>query len=154
MGSSSVAGRGQEQVDGLFRCTDDVGGGRVDDEHARLGGGLDIHVVQSDARTRHNLEGGRRGQHLSVHFGGAAHDQRVDSGERGKELGTVGAVDVADFKVLFQQRDSCGRKFFRDQDDWLGHNEFLRGSACGFDCGRSHDIAGVGSGQAPERGEV
>lgn len=61
------------------------------------------------------------GDRLCVDLRGAAHDERVHVGERGQELGTVGAVGVADFEVRAQDRETGLGKFLGDQYDGLVH---------------------------------
>ena len=89
--------------------------GRVDHHDAGLGGGLDVHVVQADAGAGDDLEVLGGGDGLGVHLGGGADQDRVDVGDRGEQLGTVGAVGLADFEVRAEGLDCGGRKFFGEQ---------------------------------------
>ena len=60
VGRADVAGRGEHQGDGELGGADDVGGRRVDDHDAGLGGGLHVDVVETDARAGDDLEATRR----------------------------------------------------------------------------------------------
>ena len=76
-----VPRRGQQQADRELGGADDVGGRGVDDHDARLGGRLDVDVVETDAGPGDDLEplGGREG--LGVDLRGAADQDRVDVGD-------------------------------------------------------------------------
>ena len=90
---------------------------RVDHQHAPAGRGDDVDVVQPDARARDHLQLRRGGQRLGVDLGGAAHDDRVDVGERRQQRRPVRAVDVADLGVLGQHGERGRRKLFGDEHD-------------------------------------
>ena len=121
-GLRDVAGEAQDVADGQFGGGDDVGGRRVDHHDAGLGGGLDVDVVEADACAGDHLEVLRGGDGLGVHLGGGADQDRVDVGDRGEQLGTVGAVSLPDFKVRAKGVDRGGRKFFSE--------EYYRFGAC------------------------
>ena len=53
---ADVAGGGEQQGDGELGGADDVGGRRVDDHDAGLGGGPDVDVVEADAGAGDDLE--------------------------------------------------------------------------------------------------
>ncbi len=77
VGGGDLAGRGQQQGQGVLGGAVDVGGRRVDHQHPAGGRGVDVDVVQADAGAGDDLEFGRRGDDLGVHRGGGAHQQRV-----------------------------------------------------------------------------
>src|SRR6185436_17272011 len=85
--------------------------------HARLGGLLDVDVVETDAGAGHDLQPAGSGEHLCVDLGGTAHQDRVDVDDRGQQLSAVGAVAVADLEVRSERLDSGGRQLLGDQDD-------------------------------------
>ena len=119
-GLRDVAGEAQDVPDGQFGGGDDVGGRGVDDHDAGRGGRLDVDVVEADAGAGDDLEVLGGGDGLGVHLGGGADQDRVDVGERGEQLGTVGAVGLADFEVRAEGVDCGGRKFFSDEYDRFG----------------------------------
>ena len=55
----NLAGSGQKQGNRLLARRVDIGGGSVDHHDTLIGGGVNIHVIQSHARAAHNLELGR-----------------------------------------------------------------------------------------------
>lgn len=122
-----VAGDGQDERDRVLGGAGDVGGRRVDDHDAGLGGGLDVHVVQPDARSGHHAELGRARDRLRVHPGGAAHDQGVHLCEGGQELGAVGSVGVADLEIRAEHGQTGFRKLLCDEDNGLVHRLILLG---------------------------
>ena len=119
-GLRDVAGEAQDVADGQFGGGDDVRGRRVDHHDAGLGGGLDVDVVQADAGAGDDLEVLGGGDGLGVQLGGGADQDRVDVGDRGEQLGTVGAVSLADFKVRAEGLDCGGRKFLSEEYDRFG----------------------------------
>ena len=114
-----VAGGGQHQRDGELGGGDDVGGRGVDDHDAGLGGGLDVDVVEADAGAGDDLELLGGGERLGVDLGGGAHEDRVDVGDGGQQLGAVGAVAVADLEVRAERLDGGGAQLFGDEYDGL-----------------------------------
>ena len=56
VGLRDVPRHGGEQRDAMLRGGDGVGGGRVDDEAAVLGGGGEVDVVDPDPRAAHDAE--------------------------------------------------------------------------------------------------
>ena len=126
--SASLAGamlraRGEQQADGELGGGDDVGGRGVDDHDAGLGGGGDVDVVEADAGAGDDLEVLGGGDGLGVDLGRGADEDRVDVGERGQQLGAVGAVAVADLEVGAERVDGGGRELFGDEYDGLGSRE-------------------------------
>ena len=107
------------QGDGELGGADDVGGRRVDDHDAGLGGGLHVDVVEADAGAGDDLEPRRGGERLGVDLGGGADQDRVDVGDRGEELGAVGAVAAADLEVRAERLDGGGAQLFGDEYDGL-----------------------------------
>ena len=59
-GGRDVPGGGEQQADGQLGGADDVGGRRVDDHDAGLGGLLDVDVVEADTGAGDDLEPARR----------------------------------------------------------------------------------------------
>ena len=114
-GLRDVAGEAQDVAHGEFGGGDDVGRRGVDHHDTGLGGGLDVHVVQADAGAGDDLQVLRGGDGLGVHLGGGADQDGVDVGDGREQLGTVGAVGLADFKVRAKGLDCGGRKFFGEQ---------------------------------------
>ena len=80
-----------------------------------LGGGLDVDVVQADAGPRDDLQVLRSGNGLGVHLGGGADQDGVNVLDGREQLGTIGAVGLADFKVRAKGLDGGGRKLFGKQ---------------------------------------
>ena len=119
-GLRNVAGQAQDVADREFCGGDDVRGRGVDHHHAGLRGGLDVHVVQADAGTGDDLEVLGRGDGFGVHLRGRADQDGVDVGDGGEQLGTVGAVGLADFKVRAEGLDGGGRKFLGEEYDGFG----------------------------------
>lgn len=115
-----MPGQAEDVADGEFGGGDDVRRRGVDHHYARLGGGLDVHVVQAHAGAGDHLEVLRGGDRLGIHLGGGADQDRVDVGDRGEQLGTVGAVGLADFKVRAEGLDCGGRKFLSEEYDRFG----------------------------------
>ena len=117
-----VAGGGEHQRDGELGGGDDVGGRGVHDHHAALGGGLHVDVVETDAGTGDDLQPLGGGERLGVDLRGAAHQDRVDVGDRRQQLGAVGAVAVPDLEVGAERLDGGGAELFGDEyDGCLGH---------------------------------
>jgi hypothetical protein len=85
VGLGDVAGLGQDEGHGVLGGRDDVGLRRVDDHDAAPSGGIEVDVVEADARSSHHQQGIRRLQHLGRHLGGRADDQRVGPRDRLEE---------------------------------------------------------------------
>ena len=77
----------------------------VDHQHAALGGGVHVDVVQADAGAGDDLELGGRRQHLGVDGGGRPHQQRVGLGHRSQQLLPVGTVHPAHLDLVSQGGD-------------------------------------------------
>ena len=101
--------------------------GRVDHQHAARGGGVDVDVVQADAGPGDDLQLGRGGQHLGVHGGRRAHQQRVGLGHRGQQLFPVGAVDPAHLYLVTQGGDGRFGQFVGNQYNRQAHPASLSG---------------------------
>jgi hypothetical protein len=56
---------------------------------------------------------------------GRANQDRVSAVNRLKQSGAIGAVYGADIKIWTERLDRCGRKFFSDENDGLGHERVL-----------------------------
>ena len=121
VGGRDAARGGQQQRDGELGGADDVGGRRVDDHHAGLGGGLHVDVVQADTGPGDDLQALGGGQRLGVHLGGAADQDGVDVGDGREQLGAVGAVGVPDLEVGAERLDGGRAELFGDQDDGPGY---------------------------------
>ena len=119
VGRADVARGGEQQADGELGGADDVGGRRVHDHHAGLGGGLDVDVVEADPGAGDDLEPRGRGERLGVDLGGGADQDRVDVDDRGEQLGAVGAVAVADLEVGAERLHGGGAELFGDEYDGL-----------------------------------
>ena len=105
IGGGNLAGRGQQQRQGVLGGAVDVRRRRVDDQHTAFGGGVHVDVVQPDAGTRDDLELGCGAQHLGVDGRRRAHQQCVGLGHRGQQLLPVRAVDPADLNLVTQGLD-------------------------------------------------
>ena len=137
---ADVAGGREHQRDGELGGGDDVGGRRVDDHHAGLGGRADVDVVEADARAGDDLEPRRRRERLGVDRGGAADQQRVGLRQRGQQLGAVGAVAVPDLEVGAELLDRGRAELFGDQHDRLvSHSVLTAGRARGEPGAEAHD---------------
>jgi hypothetical protein len=116
-GGGGVAGDRKEEGDGLLRGGHDVGRGRVDHHHTAGRGRRHLDVVQAHAGTRDHLEsrGGR--DRLGVDLGRAADDHGVGLGQRGKQRGAVGAVDVTHIEVVGQHIECRRGELFGDENN-------------------------------------
>ena len=114
-GLRDVAGKAQDVAHGEFGGGDDVRRRGVDHHDTGLRGGLDVDVVQADAGAGDDLQVLGRGNGLGVHLGGGADQDGVNVRDGREQLGTVGAVGLADFKVRAKGLDGGGRKFFGEQ---------------------------------------
>ena len=114
-----VTGEAQDVPDGELGGRDDVRGRCVHDHDARRRGGLDVDVVEADARARDDLEVRRGRDRLGVDLRGGTHEDRVRLGECRQQRRAVGAVDDADVEVGPEGVDGGGREFFGDQHDRL-----------------------------------
>ena len=123
-----MPGGRQHQRDGELGGADDVGGRRVDDHHAVLGGRPDVDVVQPDTGAGDDLEPLGGGEGLGVDLGGRADQDRVDVGDGRQQLGAVGAVAVPDLEVRAEGLDGGGAELLGDEYDGLAHvSTFLEG---------------------------
>ena len=127
VGGRDLAGRGQQQRQRVLGGAVDVRRRGVDHQHAARGGGVDVDVVQADARAGDDLQLGGRGQHLGVDGGRRAHQQRVGVGHRGQQLLPVGAVDPADFDLVTEGGDGRFGEFVGDQYNGQAHAASLMG---------------------------
>jgi len=116
IGLRDIARHGGEERDGVLCGGDGVGGGRVDDEASRLGGRLEVDIVDADTGPPDDAEPAARGlEHLPRHLRPAAHHQRVHERHLGAELlrrELVGAVHVGERAQQVQPR---GAQILRDQ---------------------------------------
>lgn len=87
---------------------DGVGGGRIDDQAAVLGGGGQIHIIDSDTGSSDDFQPASGGlKDLARDLGAAAHDEGVAERDLGAELlgaEVVGAVDVGEVLEQLQPR--------------------------------------------------
>ncbi len=84
VGGRDLPSRRKQQSHRMLGGAVDVRRRRVDDQDAAGGGGVDVDVVQADAGAGDDLELGAGGEHLGVHGGRRAHQQRVGLGHRGQ----------------------------------------------------------------------
>jgi len=116
-----VARHGREQRDAVLGGGDGVGRGRVDDEAPDLGRGLEVDVVDPDARASHHPQPAPpRLQHLPRHLGAAPHDERVELGHLGEELGRGHAVGALHVRELPQHGEPGLAQLLRHQHRGLG----------------------------------
>ena len=108
VGGRDVACEAQDVPDGQLGSRDDVGGRGVDDHDARARRGLDVDVVEPDARAGDDLERWSGGEGLRVDPGRRADEHRVRVGERGEQRRTVRAIDVAHVEVGAEGIDRGG----------------------------------------------
>jgi len=66
VGCRNLTGRRQQQCERVLGSAVDVGGGRVDHQHAAGRCRVDVHVVEADASTRDDLQLGACGQDFGV----------------------------------------------------------------------------------------
>ncbi len=113
-------GEREDVADRELGGRDDVRGRRVHDHDARGGRGLDVDVVEADARAGDHLQARGRGDGLRVDLRRGADEHGVRLRE-GREQGrAVGAVDGSDVEVGPQGVDGGGREFFGDEHYGLG----------------------------------
>jgi len=116
VGLRDVPRHGGEQRDAMLRGGDGVGGGRVDDEAAVLGGGGEVDVVDPDPRAADDAEPAPGGlEDVAADLGPGPDDERVAERDLGAELlggEAVGAVDVGE---LAQQREPRGAELLGDE---------------------------------------
>ena len=117
-----VPGSGQHQRDRELGGADDVGGGRVDHHHARLGRGAHVDVVEADTGPRDHLEPGGGRERLGVDLRGRAHQDRVDVDDGRQQRAPVRAVAGPDLEVGTQRVDGRGAELFGDEYDGLAHS--------------------------------
>jgi hypothetical protein len=152
VGLRDIARHGGDERDGVLGGGDGVGGGRVDDEAAGLGGGLEVDVVDADSRPADDAEpAARRLEHLPRDARRAAHHQRVHERHLGAELlrrELVGAVHVRELAQKVQPR---GAQLLRDQHRRAPapcprrrrrHGPRRRGRRCGGKGGAEVALAG------------
>ena len=148
VGGRDLPRRGQHQRHRVLGGAVDIRRGRVDHQHAARGGGVDVDVVQADAGAGDDLELGRGGQHLGVHGGRRAHQQRVGLGHGGQQLFSIRAVDPADLYLVAEGGDGGLGEFVGDQYHGKTHADQRNGLES-WGGGRekvSVDVTVVGSG--------
>src|SRR5581483_9957302 len=111
------------QRDGVLGGGDGVAVGRVHDDHALGGGGLDVDVVDADAGAAHHLEAVGGSKHLLRHLGGRAHGEAVVALDGFLEL----VLAQAHFHVrldaaLLEHGDGGGGELVGDE--YAGHGYF------------------------------
>ena len=107
----------EKDGDRMLRRGDDVPGWSVDDEDPALGGGLDVHVVEADARAPDDAKLFPDGQELTVHLRRGPHDEGVVVADR-REKSLAGKVgpDVRGEARLLEHREAGFGKGFGDED--------------------------------------
>ncbi len=88
VGTGHVARLGEQQRQRVLGRGDDVGLGGVDHQHPGGGGRLQVDVVHPDSGAPHDFELGRGGDHLSIHQGAGAHQERLGVTHPRQQLGT------------------------------------------------------------------
>ncbi len=146
VGVGDVPGEGEQVADGELRRGRDVGGGRIDDHHARSGRGGDVDVVEADTGTGDDLQLRGGGDRLGVHLGRGSDEHGAGVSESGEQRGPVGPVDAADVEVGAEGIDGGGREFFGDQHDRLCHVSSVPRIE------RPADSGGRGAAETPRRG--
>ena len=121
VGGRDLPGGGQHQRQRVLGGAVDVRRRGVDHQHPGRGGGVDVDVVQADARAGDDLELGRGGDHLGVDRGRRAHQQRVGIGHRCQEFRAVRAVDPTHFHGVTQGCDGRLGQFVGDQHNGQIH---------------------------------
>ncbi len=121
VGARDTARHGDHESDGKLGDRDCIGPGGVHDDDAGVGGGIDVDVVDSDARTTNDAQLRRGGQQLGVDLHGGADDERVGIGEfgfksAGTELGDLVGGDDIPIRLLLEDGEGCGRNFFSEHD--------------------------------------
>ncbi len=114
VGRRDLAGRGQQQRQGVLGGAVNIRCRGVDHQHTALGGSVHIHVVQADPGPGDDLQLGGRRQHLGVNGGGRPHQQRVGFGHRGEQLLAVGPVHPAHLDLVSQGGDGRLGEFVGD----------------------------------------
>ena len=115
-----MAGEGGKQGESVLGGCDGVATGRVHDDDAALGGGLEVDVVHPCAGTGHDLEAAGVGERIGRDLGLAAHDQGLVAGERLTELpGRETRADV-DLGLLLEQGDTLVRNGVCNEDSGAG----------------------------------
>ena len=116
VGLGDIARHGGEERDGVLGGGDRVGGGRVDDEAAGLGGRLEVDIVDPDAGAADDPEPAARGlEHLPRDARPAAHHQRVDERDLGAELLRRELVRAVHVRERAQQVQPGGAQLLRDK---------------------------------------
>ena len=152
VGGGNLAGGRQHQRQRVLGGAVDVRRRRVDHQNAARRGGVDVDVVQADARAGDDLQLRCRGQDLGVHDGGRTHQQRVGIDDRGQQLLPVGSVHPADFDMVAEGFHGRFGQLVGDQYNRQTHADSLVGCngreipRRGRGRMRSVDITVVGSG--------
>ncbi len=81
VGLRNGAGHGQHQSQRVLRHRYGVAAGRVHDQNAGGGGGLEVDVIDAHARAPDDPQLGSLRQHVLIHLDGAPHQQRVGISE-------------------------------------------------------------------------
>ena len=119
-----VAGGGEHQRDGELGGADDVGGRRVDDHDAGLGGGADVDVVEADARRGRppcsRVRGGRAPRRRPWWRSGPGSRRRRRS--PASSSARSAPLQRADLEVGAERLDGGGAELFGDEyDGAVGH---------------------------------
>ena len=117
----NVARAREQQSHRQFRGADDVGGGCVHHHDTRLGGGLDVDVVQSNARARDDLQALRGCDGFRVDLRRRTDQDGIDIRDRRNQLIAIGSIAANHLEVRAQGLDGRRRKFFGDQYSGCRH---------------------------------
>ena len=117
----NVARAREQQSHRQFRGADDVGGGCIHHHDTRLGGGLDVDVVQSNARARDHLQALRGCDGFRVNLRRRTDQDGIDIRDRRNQLIAIGSIAANHLEVRTQGLDGCRRQFFGDQYSGCRH---------------------------------
>ena len=128
IGCGDLAGRGQQQADGVLCGGVDVRGRRIDDHDPAFGGSRHVHVVQAHSGAGDDLQIGSGSQDLGINLSGRSDQDRIGVLDGFEQFGTIRAVDPAHLDILTQCSNGGLGQFVGDQDDWAAggtHGDFL-----------------------------
>ena len=120
VGAGDVASEGDEQGEGVLGGGDGVAAGRVHDDDAALGGGVEVDVVDARAGARDHLQAVRVREGVGRDLRLAAHDEALVASERLAELVRGQARAHVDIGALLQQGDAFIGDGVGDEDAGAG----------------------------------
>ena len=121
-GLRDVARQGEQQRDRVLGGGDVGSAGRVHDHDALLGGGIDVDVVDADARPADHAQRVRPREHVGGDLGAAADDEGVEAAHRVPQLRRreTGARLDLELRLLAEPRQPLGAERVGQQDP-VGH---------------------------------